>query len=460
MQNLNKKIFKAIIALVLLIPVGTKAQTLTSSINTYSPYSMYGLGELATPGTVATRSMGGVGVAMWSYNIVNLLNPAAYAATPRQSFLFNFGVEGAHYRNYQDKYSGSAVTKAKTAYNSVNVHDIAFQMPLAKGLAMGFSLTPYSNVGYTMYRDDVSPEIAGNLGRVRYQYNGEGDVTEVKLGAGWSPSKRFAIGAAAMYYWGGIERNYKSVPADVVTGSGEFSTTTGLDTYDVSRVKAQFGVIVNPIFSSQRILSIGATYDIGGSLKPDMVRYVYVDNLLTSVVREEIDNSLPLKLPKQIAAGIFYQDQKYRAGVDYVYQSWGSDNVDFLESYGQGVRVGYADVNTVKVGFEIIPKYSDVRRYLNRVAYRVGARYGGYYQTFADSEVRQLALTAGVGLPVKLFGRSSIDIGFEYGTRMAQKDQILVNNTKVGTVRQEHFKFSIGMTMFGEDRWFYRFKFD
>ena len=86
MQNLNKKIFNAIIALVLLIPVGAKAQTLTSSINTYSPYSMYGLGELATPGTVATRSMGGVGVAMWSSNIVNLLNPAGYAATPRQSF--------------------------------------------------------------------------------------------------------------------------------------------------------------------------------------------------------------------------------------------------------------------------------------------------------------------------------------------------------------------------------------
>lgn len=458
MQNLNKQIFKVIIALVLL-PMGAMAQTLTSSINTYSPYSMYGLGELSTPGNVAMRSMGGVGVAMWSNNMVNMLNPAGYGATPRQSFLFNFGLEGAHYQNSQQKYSGSA-SESKTAYNSINIHDIAFQMPLAKGLGFGFSLTPYSNVGYTMYRDDVSPEIAGNLGRVRYQYYGEGDITEVKAGFGWAPSKRFSVGAAMLYYWGNIERNYKSVPMDVVTGSGEFSTTTGLDTYSVSRIKAQFGLLVNPIYTSQRILTLGATYDIGGGLSPKMVKYVYVDNILTSVVRDETDNALPLKLPMQLAAGIFYQDMMFRAGVDYVYQSWGSDNTDYLESYGKGVNVGYADVNTFKVGLEFIPKYSDVRRYFNRMAYRVGARYGGYYQTFADSQVRQLALTAGVGLPIKLFGRSSIDVGFEYGVRKSEKDYIMINNAKVGTVKQEHFKISLGLTMFGEDKWFYRFKFN
>jgi hypothetical protein len=74
--------------------------------------------------------------------------------------------------------------------------------------------------------------------------------------------------------------------------------------------------------------------------------------------------------------------------------------------------------------------------------------------------VRQLALTAGVGLPIKLFGRSSIDVGFEYGVRKSEKDYIMINNAKVGTVKQEHFKISLGLTMFGEDKWFYRFKFN
>ena len=79
MQGIYKQIFKVIIAVVLLLPMGAVAQNLTSSVNTYSPYSMYGLGELTTPGNVAMRSMGGVGVAMLSTNMVNLLNPAGYA---------------------------------------------------------------------------------------------------------------------------------------------------------------------------------------------------------------------------------------------------------------------------------------------------------------------------------------------------------------------------------------------
>jgi hypothetical protein len=90
MQALNKQIIRIFIAIALLLPMGAVAQTLTSSVNTYSPYSMYGLGELATPGNVAMRSMGGIGVAMYSQSMVNMLNPAAYGNVARQSFIFNF----------------------------------------------------------------------------------------------------------------------------------------------------------------------------------------------------------------------------------------------------------------------------------------------------------------------------------------------------------------------------------
>ena len=299
MQRLNKKIFGVIIALVALLPVSLEAQTLTSSVNTYSPYSMYGLGELSTQGTAVQRSMGGVGVAMFSTTSVNVMNPAAYGYTPQQSFLFNFGVEGGHFRNSQNKY-GETTSQVKTAYNSVNIHDIAFQMPLAKGVGLGFSLTPYSNVGYTMHRDDMS--VAGNMGSARYEYYGEGDVSEVKLGVGYAPVKKFSMGVAMMYYWGCINRSYKMLPSNIITGNGEYASTTGIDTYDVSRVKMQAGVMWNPILKNTEILSFAATYDIGGNLHPDVVKYVYVDNLLQSVVRQDSNAALPMKLPKQVAS--------------------------------------------------------------------------------------------------------------------------------------------------------------
>ena len=107
MQALKTRIFRAIIAIVLLLPMGAAAQNLHSSVNTYSPYSMYGMGELATPGNAIQRSMGGMGIAMWSNNMVNVLNPASYALTPQKSFLFNIGAEGNFLQNVQRQYDAA-----------------------------------------------------------------------------------------------------------------------------------------------------------------------------------------------------------------------------------------------------------------------------------------------------------------------------------------------------------------
>ncbi len=461
MQALNKQIIRVFIAIALLLPMGAVAQKLTSSVNTYSPYSMYGLGELATPGNVAMRSMGGIGVAMYSQSMVNMLNPAGYGNVARQSFLFNFGIDAGHYRNSQTKYTSASTSEVKTAYNSVNFHDIAFQFPLAKGLGVGFSLSPYSNVGYNMYGDDLSQDVAGNLGRVQYQYYGEGDVTQVKFGVGWRPIKRMSVGVAMLYYWGDIMRHYRAAPENVITGSGIYSSTTGIDTYDVSKFKMQAGIQVHPIMQSRHMLTLGATYDLGGDLTPSMTEYVYVDNVLSSVVRKTEDDALPLRLPQQMSAGVYYQSLSIRAGVDYVYQNWGSQNDNYMESDGViGIPVTYTDTHTVKAGFEIVPKGSDVRHYYNRMAYRVGFSYGDYYQTFAGSNIRQMSLTAGLGLPVRLFGNSSVDVGFEFGMRNPANEKVISHNKTVGLVKQRYYKVAIGLTLFGEDRWFQRHKFN
>lgn len=447
-----------VVAAFFAMPVATQAQNFSNSVNTYSPYSMYGMGELATPGDVIMRSMGGVGIAMYSYDKVNLLNPAAYGNMSRKSFIFNFGVDAGHYRNEQVKY-GANSSIIKTAYNSVNFHEIAFQMPLAQNLGFGFSLTPYSNVGYKMFRQDDSEPILGNVGRALYQWDGEGDVTEVKAGIGWRPFKRLSIGVAALYYWGDITRNYVSMVPDIITGSGSYSSTTGVDEFVVSRFKAQFGLQFHPIMNSKRILSIGATYDIGGGLKPEVTQKVYVDNLLQTVVRDKSDK-MALRLPSQIGVGMFYQTSSIRLGADYVYQNWGDENSGYAEDYGKGVKVAYTDTHTLKVGLEVIPRPMDVRNYLNRMSYRLGARAGDYYQTFEGTTVRQYAVTAGLGFPVRLFGGSSINVGFEYGMRRPEKDIVTIEGSKVGLIKQDYFKLSLGLSLFGEDRWFQRYKFD
>lgn len=438
----------------LVLPVSAMAQT--SSINAFSPYSMYGVGELQTPGIVAQRSMGGVGLGMRSTLMVNPLNPAAYSMTPRQGFLFDFGVEGVNFYNRQQKYGDGGQSVSRTSYNTFNFHDIAFQLPLAKRLGLGFSLTPYSSVGYRVSADDQSDDVWGNIGRVQYLYAGEGDLTEVKLGIGWEVAKRFSIGIAAQYYWGDIERTYQTVVTNNIIDGGSVNTVTGTDSYVVSRVKMQAGVQVDLIQSERQLLTLGATYDMGGNLRPSVNSSIITGDIYGTPGARGYD-AHGAQTPRSAGVGLYYQNAKIAAGLDYVYQNW--ERNESPRPIPGAVDVAYRNTSTIKAGFEYTPNRMDIRNYLKRWSYRVGFRYGTYYQTFGGKTLPQYAVTAGFGIPVRFLGRSSVDFGVEFGQR-GNDSPLRIDNRQIGLVRQRYVKFSLGLTLFGEDSWFVRYKYD
>lgn len=452
-------LIKLLFAAAALLFVGTAAAQ-TSSINAFSPYTMYGIGEQQTPGTLAMRSMGGVGVAMRNAGIINLLNPASYSIMPQKSFLFDFGVEGQNHYNAQTV-DGQAKS---TAYNSFNFRDIAFVLPLARGLGLGFSLTPYSSVGYrSQYTQeyDASDPVWGNVGRVQYAYQGDGDVTEVKLGVGWQVAKNLSVGVAMQYYWGNISRDF-TMSATPITGSGSFVPTTGNDDYRISSIKGQVGVQWNAILNQKRVLTIGAAYDFGGNLNPRVTKKISIGDIYNNTVRGD-ETHLKLVLPRQLTVGAFYQTAKWAVGLDYSYQDWGGRNA-LTESTGvsgsgnTSYEVAYTDTHTLKAGVEFTPNRYDVRRFFRRWSYRAGLRYGSYNQTFGGHRLAQYAATLGFGIPVNFRSISAVDVGFEYGRRGYNVSE------RVGLVRQQYFKFAVGFTLFAgrenQEYWFLRPKYD
>ncbi len=454
-MHLKRNLIKLLVAIVLLLPLTLRAQT--SSVNAHSPFSMYGIGELNTPGTLPMRSMGGAGVAWRGAGVVNMLNPAGYSAIPQKSFLFNFGVEGQNYYNSQRV---SDVSKS-SAYNTFNFHDIAFQLPLTKKLGLGFSLAPYSSVGYDIRVDHpYDPNDPVSLNKVQYNYIGEGDVTEVKLGVGWEVFKNFSIGVALQYYWGNIDRDFTTTTLDII-GNTSSIPTVGRTNYSVSQFKGQIGVQWMPLVNERRALTVGATYDFGGNLNPRVYNTVTTSgDILTSEVRAE-QMYLSLSLPKQFAFGVSYQTTKWSLLADYVYQGWGKGNTGTELSGafdGENFEVGYTNTSTIKLGVEFIPSRYDVRHFLKRWSYRVGFRYGDYNQTFDGHKLSQYALTAGFGIPVKFLGVTTIDVGIEFGRRGYNVAE------RFGLVRQQYFKFALGFTLFagGENQeyWFLRPKYD
>ncbi len=431
-----------------------------AAVTAYSPYTMFGIGELQTIGTAQMRAMGGVGVAWRSTQMPSMINPAGYSATMQKSFLFNVGVEGNFLQNVQKQYdaNGNYTHNAKNGKNSVNIHEIAIQFPLAKRLGMGLSLMPYSSVGYKMSFLDQSDEIAGNVGAASYTYSGDGDVTEVKLGVGWEPFKNFSIGIAAKYYWGKISHTYVSTIENNIVGSGSFLSVMGENEYAISNFKFQVGLQWDALATDKHLLTFGATYDYGGGLRPKVTKLLTLNNTYETEVFYEKKVS-QMQLPHSVKAGVMYQNPKYMASVEYEFQAWGSgNNGHFEEKVNNNMMVKYVDTHTAKVGFSYTPNRFDVRNYFNRISYRVGFRYSNYYQTYNGQGIPQYAVTAGFGLPLKFMGTSSVDISLEYGLRGTHA---LMNSTpKIGMIRQDYFKVGLGFSLFGEDYWFVRPKYD
>ena len=466
-SNILSLLAVVLVALATVMPTVSWAQT--SSLNAYSPYSMYGPGEIHTPGSVQMRSMGGVGIGLRSASQINVLNPASASVAMSKSFLFDVNIDATHYRNSQLKFdaAGNSLGKSRTALNSGNIHNIGLAFPLAKNLGLMFNVSPYSSVGYRVLTTDEQQDNWADIGRVQYLHSGEGDITEVKLAIGWAPVRQLSIGIAARYFWGTIEREYATQVSNVVTGSGNYASTMGVDNYIVNNFKFQAGLQWNIILTDKRMLTFGATYDLGGLLNPRRQSVLYTDDQVNSIlgglaIKNPI-SKLELRLPHQIGAGLYYVDRKFSWGVDYNYAMWGSDNSSYVENASsKNIVVGYTDTHTIKAGFEIVPRRGDTRNYLNRMSYRVGARLGNYYQTFCGERVNTMAITAGLGLPIRLWGSSSVNIGFEYG-RMSAPKSVDFSGTKIGLTTQNYYKISVGFSLFSHDTsdyWFVRQKFD
>ena len=110
------------------------------------------------------------------------------------------------------------------------------------------------------------------------------------------------------------------------------------------------------------------------------------------------------------------------------------------------------------MGVEYTPNRYDIRNFLKRWSYRAGFRYGSYNQSFNGDRLSQWAVTAGIGVPVKLWAVSAMDVGIEYGRRGYNVAD------RVGLVRQQYFKIAVGFTLFaGQENgeyWFMRPKYD
>lgn len=432
----NKKRFLGAALLGLMsLPAVVSAQD--SSINAFSPYSFYGLGDFAVQGTANIQAMGGAGIAYREGTTINYMNPASFSSIRRKSALFNVGLQG---QNFYLK-----TTDKKSSFNTFNVSNIAFSVPLAAKLGLGVSLTPLSSVGYRISTSETDPDI----GQLNFFYTGEGDISQAKLSIGYEVFKNLSIGAELVYYFGSIDR-HSVLSITELDESQNYKDVSLIMEESYSKLLPSFGMQYNiPLKQNKRALTIGATFQPKTKLNPKITRSVPTsdeDNYFGDYISRLEYRNKDLAMPAIVSGGLYYHTTKVSIGADYVYQAWKGANKN-----PEGMQYTFRNTNTFRGGVQFTPDRGDIRNFMNRLTYRAGVRYSDYYLNVNGRDITDKAITLGLGIPVKRAGFSNIDLGLELGQR---------GTTKNNLIKENYFRFTIGLSLFGNDFWFVKPKYD
>ena len=398
----------------------------------YSPYSLFGFGDLVRQGTTYNLSMGGIGIADRNVRYINLLNPAAVTAREMKSFMMDFGLE-----NRNTIYRGGDV---RSASNTFNMHHIVATLPIATHSAFKLGVMPVSSVAYDFRSLETSDQILSQVGDIQYDRMGNGGINQAFLGAGVTLWRRLSLGADIQYYFGKINR---SSVATFKSSSSYRGISSGWD-YNVSCFGGKFGLQYTQPLSNALSAVVGVTYDVSTKLRGHEIRYAKGESTSsTDTVVYEKHSLNNYRIPSELGAGISlrYADQ-WMVGFDYTRQDWtgisfgGYPGVDFTTGVAQNFPAG----------FEYTPNRYDVRsgfgHFLRRLTYRGGAYREVSYLTLGGSPVASTGVTLGFGIPVFRY-YNSINFGVDFGQR----------GTLVGDqIRERYFLFTISFNL--HDIWF------
>ena len=143
---MSRKILNRIFAALAVLLGGIMTAGAQESYGGYSPYTIFGVGDLALQGSTYNKSMGGVGIAGRNNRYLNIMNPAAVTARDSLSFMSSFSLN-VNNRIYRQ---GDAIS----ANNIFNINDVVISFFVTGTTSNTLPLQVYS-----MLKMGVTPEV-------------------------------------------------------------------------------------------------------------------------------------------------------------------------------------------------------------------------------------------------------------------------------------------------------------
>ncbi len=411
---------------------------------TFSPYSHYGIGELAKPGFARNIALGGSGIALQSSSYLNNLNPASYSAMDTMSLYFEAGVTA-----FSQKFNAS---QGSTRQSNSNFEYFAVGFPLSKRIKSSFGMQPYAYTGYNIKNTQATGDISTSIGK--------GNISKVYLGLSLEPIKNLSLGAHISYLFGKQEHiNYYTSLTD------EQALSYGIirDTH-ISDISFDFGAQYLYNLNQKHRLTFGAVFSpkaaLNGDLKELKARGISFDEssgsfnqqyaIDTIYYKNEDFNDNQLQIPLSYGAGVAYQyDNRIMLTADVQLSQWTKVNMPgYALSTDANSRVSLENSSRITFGAEYTPDDRISTNYLSRLKYRLGAYQFRDYISYNGKKTDETAFSVGIGFPMKR-DKSSVNLSFVWGKK---------GSTQNNQIKETFARFTLDITMF--EYWFIKRKFD
>ena len=396
-----------------------------AQLGTSSPYSRFGLGDLQGNAFPVYNALGGGVTALSSSSSVNTSNPASYTSFRANSFLFSTG--GLHkitrIQNSTDK---------QVANNSAFSHmTIAF--PISSKLGASFGMLPFSDIGYVLNarNEEASADMI---------YSGDGGISKVYFGGAYEPFKGLSVGMNASYLFGGLNRR-KNL---------NFDDESFFDSRSNSRINLkgyyyELGLMYKKQLANEKEVAFGLTANNNSTIRAKRTNIVETISGANEIVKDTALSSVEwgdINLPQYISAGISYRDgKKWLLIADYSMQNWSDYSL-----LGEGDDLNNS--TRISGGLQYTPEFNSVTKYYKRMQYRLGAAYSNTPLMLNDTQLKEMSVSFGFGIPVKK-SRTKYDVSLTLGQR---------GTTDNNLIKEQFLK--LGLSVSYDGIWFVKRKYD
>ena len=351
-----------------------------------SPSSANGIGSIIADDIARSKSMGGAGIA--DTDGINLLRDNPALLTTFERFTFSFGaMYGTSKTNIS---SGESAEFAKTDPEMLKI-----VIPLTKGLAFGWGLSPYS-------KTDVKIQVPGiqNGVQVNDTISSIGGINVSSVSLAGAYKDFLHVGLSVNYNFGMIQEEWgRAFPSD----------DSMLDSrYYLKRKFKGYSQTVGLLAKITEKSSVGLSYTTKSEMEMST-------NVISGVIiNPEFEAGIKdVNLPSSVRMGLFTAlRENLKAGMDLKFVQWEDAAIapKELEMYNNTFRFG--------AGLRYIPSLRLNAKYYETLPLSAGFRVGTlYYKSFPKIDtVLERAVTFGVELPLT-GGTGSIITSVEYGMR-------------------------------------------